>query len=107
MCTTVVATIASAADVSLEVDTKAIPIPAFAWWTIIGAGLGIVFARLLRERRRFLVATGVATALSLIPAIVAPDHTATKAVLVGTHLLAAAIIVSALSKQLSATDKRR
>ena len=33
VCTTVVAAIASAADVSLEINAKAIPIPAFAWWT--------------------------------------------------------------------------
>jgi len=31
VCTTVVAAVASAADVSLEINTKAIPIPAFAW----------------------------------------------------------------------------
>ncbi len=45
VCTTVVAAIASAADVSLEINATAIPIPALAWWTIIGAALGIVFAR--------------------------------------------------------------
>jgi peptidoglycan/LPS O-acetylase OafA/YrhL len=99
-CTTVLAAIASAADVSLEVDATAIPIPAFAWWTIIGAALGVVLARLLRERRRFVVVTTVAAGLSLIPAITAPDDTATKAVLVGAHLLAAAIIIPTLSRRL-------
>jgi hypothetical protein len=64
VCTTVVAAIASAADVSLEVDATAIPIPAIA----------------------------------------APDHTATKAVLVGNHLLAAAIIIPTLSRRLTAVD---
>ena len=104
VCTTVVAAIASAADVSLEVDGTAIPIPAFAWWTLVGAALGVVFARLLRERRRFVVVTTVAAGLSLIPAIAAPDDTATKAVLVGAHLLAAAIIVPTLSRQLTAVN---
>ena len=112
VCTTVVAAIASAADVSLEIDAKAIPIPAFAWWTLVGAALGVVLARLLRERRRFVVVTTVAAGLSLIPPIAAPDDTATKAVLVGTHLLAAAIIIPTLSQRLRGqqrplTERRR
>ena len=100
VCTTVVAAMASAAGVSLEIDAKAIPIPAFVWWTLVGAALGVVLARLLRERRRFIVVTTVAVGLSLIPAIAAPDDAATKAVLVGTHLLAAAIIIPTLSQRL-------
>ena len=105
--TTGVAAIASAADVSLEVDSTAIPIPAFAWWTLVGAALGIVLARVLRERRRFVVVTTVAVGLSLIPAIAAPDDTATKAVLVGAHLLAAAIIIPTLGRRLTAVDDDR
>jgi hypothetical protein len=100
VCTTVAAAIASAADVSLEIDGKAIPIPAFAWWTLVGAALGVVLARILRVRRRFVVVTTVAAGLSLIPAIAAPDDTATKAVLVGSHLLAAAIIIPTLNQRL-------
>jgi hypothetical protein len=107
VCTTVVAAAASAAGVSLEIDAKAIPIPAFAWWTIVGAAVGVVLARLLRERRRFVVVATVATGLSLIPPIAAPDDTATKAVLVGTHLLAAAIIIPTLSRRLTAVDDDR
>ncbi len=98
--TSTVAAIARAADVSLEVDAKAIPLAAFAWWTIIGAVAGVVLARLLRDRRRFLVVTVPTTGLSLIPAIALPDDTATKFVLVVTHLLAAAIIVSILTRGL-------
>jgi peptidoglycan/LPS O-acetylase OafA/YrhL len=105
--TTVVAAIANAADVSLEVNAEAIPIAAFAWWTVIGAVLGVVVARLLGDRRRFVLVTTVATGLSLIPAIAAPDNTATKVVLVGTHLLAAAIIIPALGRQLTTTDRNR
>ena len=74
VCTTAVAAIATAADVSLEVDDTAIPVPAFAWWTLVGAALGIVVARLLHERRRFVVVTAVAAGLSLVPAIAAPDE---------------------------------
>ena len=107
VCTTTVAAIASAAGVSLEIDATAVPIPAFAWWTIIGAALGVVLARLLRERRRFVVVNTVAVGLSLIPAIAAPDDTATKAVLVGCHLLAAAIIIPTLSRRLPVDIDRR
>lgn len=102
--TTIVAATARAADVSLEINAKAIPIPAFAWWTLIGAALGVVMARLLRERRRFVVVTTVLVGLSLIPAIAAPDRTATKAVLVGADLLAAAIIIPPLSQRVTAVN---
>ena len=105
VCTTIVASIARAAGVSLEVDATAIPIAAFAWWTVIGAALGVVLARLVRERRRFVVVATVATGLSLIPAIASPDDAATKAVLVGAHLLVAAIVIPTLSRQLAAVDK--
>jgi Family of unknown function (DUF6069) len=101
VATTAVAGVAGAADVSLAVDDQAIPIAAFAWWTIVGAALGVAAARLLRSRRRFMTAMTIATALSLIPAILVPDHTATKIVLVGTHLLAAVIIVPTLARVLA------
>ena len=98
--TTVVAAIARAADVSPDINATAIPIPAFALWTIIGAALGVALARLLRERRRFVVVTTLAAGLSLIPPIAVPDDAATKVVLVGAHLLAAAIIIPTLSQRL-------
>jgi peptidoglycan/LPS O-acetylase OafA/YrhL len=107
VCTTVVAAIARGADVSLDIDATAIPILAFAWWTLVGAALGIVSARLLRERRRFVILTTVATGLSLVPAIAAPDDNATRAVLVVTHLLAAAIIIPTLSQRLAPGDTDR
>lgn len=102
--TTVIAASASAADVPLEVNGETIPIAAFAWWTLVGAALGVVFARLLRQRRRFVIFTTVAACLSLVPAIAAPDHTATKIVLAGAHLCAAAIVIPALSRALPVVD---
>ena len=76
--------------------------PRQAVWPVKNAALpvGVVLARLLRERRRFVVVTAIAVGLSLVPAIAAPDNTATKAVLVGCHLLAAAIIVPTLGRRL-------
>lgn len=96
--TTIVAAVASAADVSLEVDGTAIPIPAFAFWTLVGAALGTVLAWLLGDGRRFVIVAAALTALSLVPAVAAPDDTATRVVLVATHLLAAAVIVPILSR---------
>lgn len=107
MCTSIVAAISRAADVGLEVDGTGIPIPAFAWWTIVGAVLGVMSARLLRQRRPFIVVTTIAAVLSVVPAIAAPDDTATRAVLVATHLLAAGIIIPALGRQLPAGNKDR
>ena len=104
--TTATAAIARAADVALEVDGAAIPIAAFAMWTVIGAALGVVLARLLGDRRRFVAVTVAATGLSLIPPIALPDHLATTAVLVGAHLLAAAIIIPALRQPLAPARNR-
>lgn len=101
--TTAVAAIASAADVSLDVDGQAIPIVAFALWTLIAAVLGVVLARLLRRRTPFVVVTTVATALTLIPAIAAPDDTGTKVVLVVTHVLAAVVIIPMIGRRLPAS----
>ena len=99
--TTATAAIARSADVALEVDGAAIPVAAFAMWTVIGAALGVVLARLLGDRRRFVTVTLAATGLSLIPPIALPDDVATKAVLVAAHLLAAAVIIPALSQPLA------
>ncbi|MGW3943855.1 DUF6069 family protein [Streptomyces phaeochromogenes] len=101
VCTTAMAAIARAADVSLEVDAAAIPIAAFALWTLVGAALGVLMAQLLRARRRFLVVTVVATGLSLIPPIALPVDSVTKSVLVAAHLLAATIIITILSRGLT------
>jgi hypothetical protein len=104
LCTTALAAVARAADVSLEVDATAIPIAAFAWWTVVGAALGVLLARLLRTRRRFLVVTVAATGLSLVPPIALPDDTATTVVLVAAHLLAAAIIIPTLGGVLTTSN---
>ena len=106
VCNAVVVAIASAADVSLEVDGKAIPVVAFPMWTFIGAALGVGLARLLHDRRRFVIVTTVATALTLIPAIATPDDTATKVILVVTHVLAAVLIIPALARELPAVTDR-
>jgi hypothetical protein len=69
-------------------------------WTVVATALGVVLARLLRARRRFVGVAVTLTGMSLVPAIVAPDDTATRGVLVGCHVLAALVIVPALGRQL-------
>ena len=103
--TTATALIARSADVDLEVDGAAIPVAAFAMWTLVGAALGVALARLLGDRRRFVAVALAATGLSLVPPIVLPDEVATKAVLVVAHLLAAAIIVPSLSRLLAVSSE--
>jgi hypothetical protein len=97
---TAVALIARAVDIDLAIDGTAIPIAAFAWWTIVATILGVLLVRLLGTRRRFITVTAATTALSLVPAIAAPDNTATRLVLVAAHLIAAAIVVPVLTRQL-------
>ena len=100
VATVVVAALAQAADVSFEVDGEAIPSQRCAFWTILATFAGVVLAVAVRFRRRFLAAALTLTALSIVPSIVAPDDTATAIVLVGTHLLAAVIIIPAISIRL-------
>lgn len=106
--TTTIAVVARAAGIDLEVDGVPIPVLAFTWWTLVGAALGIGLACILRTRRRFVGVTVAATAASLIPAAMFPADTSTAAVLVGAHLVAAAIVIPSLARQLGhATTEAR
>jgi len=98
--TTGVAALARAAGVTFEVADTAIPLLAFGFWTVVGAVLGLLAALALRDRRRFVVLAVAGTAVSLVPAVVAPDDAATKAVLVVLHVLAAAVRVPAIAARL-------
>ncbi|WP_341728520.1 DUF6069 family protein [Brooklawnia sp.] len=99
VCTVAVAAIARALGIGLEVQSEPIPLPAFALWCLVGSGIGIVLAWLLRNRRRFIIVAAIGTVLSLIPPIAFPDDIATKAVLVATHLIAAAIVIPILGRR--------
>jgi len=102
--TTVVAALAHAAGVPLTVDGEMIPIAGFAQMTLLGAVLGGVLAAVLDRRpgparTRFVQIALTLTALSCIPSVAMPPDVATKLTLVGTHLLAAAIIVGVLARR--------
>jgi hypothetical protein len=100
--TMLVAAVARAADVPLEIDGKVIPLAGFATMTLLGAILGVGLAAALKERGRFVAVCAVLTAASMIPSIAEPDDTATKVVLVATHLVAAAVIIPMLVRELRA-----
>jgi hypothetical protein len=106
VATTVIAAVALAADVPLAVDGEQIPVAGFAQMTLLGAALGVLLAKGLRRwsahaQRRFVQTTVAMTALSLVPDLAMDFTTASKAVLVATHLTAAAIIIPALSRRLA------
>jgi len=92
-----------AAGVSFAIDGERIPLLGFAQLTFVGAVVGgFLVAGLNRgsasPRRRFVQVAVALTALSCLPSVTMPDDVATKVALVTLHLLAAAIIVPALSQ---------
>lgn len=105
VATTVVAAGGRAAGISLEISDEAIPLFGFAQLTaifsLIGVGLAVVLAHRAGAPRRTFVRTTVAlTVLSLVPDLIADATVATIALLMGTHLVAAAIVIPALAARL-------
>lgn len=103
--TTAVAAAASAADVPLEIGGEAIPLAGFFQLTLFFVAVGVLLARVLARRARdaersWVRATAALTALSLVPDLTADATTATKVVLVLTHLVAAAIVIPAVAARL-------
>src|SRR5438105_2246105 len=100
--TCAVAGIAHAAGVSLETAPgQAIPVYAFGQLTLFFTIVGVVIARTLgrwasQPRSTFARTTLVLTALSLVPDAIVSADAATKATLMLTHLVAAAIVIPAL-----------
>ena len=111
IATMVVAAVASGLDVSLAIDGEAIPVLGFGQTTLMATVVGILLARSLRRRasqpRSTFVRTTVAlTALSLVPDVLVSADTATKATLMLTHLVAAAIVIPALASRLPERNAR-
>ena len=109
--TSAVAAFADAIDHTLTVDGEMIPVLGFAQMTLIGAVLGVVLALVLRRRadrprHTFTVTTWGLTALSCIPSVAlgGGDGAGNAAVLVATHVLAAAIVIPTLAARIP-TDR--
>ena len=105
VATSLVAVVAGAADVPLEIEGEEIPAAGFAMSTVALSALGLLLAGALkrwapRPRATFAWAAAVLTALSFVPSVSADASTATKVVLVATHLVAAAIVVPVVVRAL-------
>ncbi|MET7394062.1 DUF6069 family protein [Dactylosporangium sp. NPDC005572] len=106
--TMAVAAAGHAAGVSLDMAGAPIPVAGFGVLTAALSLIGVVIAGLLsrfarRPRRTFIRTTVVLTVLSLVPDAIADAGVATKALLMLTHLVAAAIVIPAVARRLAAS----
>ncbi len=104
--TMAVAAAGRAAGISLDVAGAPIPVAGFGMLTAVFSLIGVVIAALLsrfarRPRRTFVRTTVVLTVLSLVPDVVVDAGPATKALLMLTHLVAAAIVIPAVARRLA------
>ncbi|MGH3380607.1 MAG: DUF6069 family protein, partial [Actinoallomurus sp.] len=95
------------AGISLVVGGAPVPVSGFATLTVVfsvvGLALALVLARSVRRpRTAFVRITLVLTALSLVPDVLADASAATKALLMLAHVVAAAIVIPAIARRLSA-----
>ena len=107
VATPVVAAAGLAAGISLDIAGAPIPVPGFATLTavfsLVGVVLAVVLSRTVRRPRTVFVRTTVVlTALSLVPDVIVDAAPATKALLMLTHLVAAAIVVPMVARRLAA-----
>jgi hypothetical protein len=105
--TMAVAAAGHAAGVSLDMGGTQIPVAGFGVLTAAFSLTGVIIAALLsrfarRPRRTFVRTTVALTVLSLVPDVIADAGTATKALLMLTHLVAAAIVIPAVARRLAA-----
>jgi hypothetical protein len=105
--TATVAAVGEFAGISLVVGGAPIPVSGFAVLTVIFSVVGLVLALVLarsarRPRTAFVRTTIVLTALSLVPDVLADASAATKVLLMLTHVVAAAIVIPAIARRLSA-----
>jgi uncharacterized protein DUF6069 len=74
-----------------------------ALFSVIGLALAVVLAKMAtRPRRTWVRTTVVLTALSFAPDLIFPMAPATRVLLVLTHVVAAAIVIPAVARRLSA-----
>ncbi|MFY1691204.1 DUF6069 family protein [Plantactinospora sp. WMMB782] len=107
VATMAVAAAGYAAGISPDVGGAPIPATGFGVLTAIFSLVGVVIAALLsrfarRPRRTFVRTTVILTVLSLVPDVIVDAGVATKALLMLTHLVAAAIVIPAVARRLAA-----
>ncbi len=106
IATSLVAAAGNAAAISLDVAGAPISVPGFASLTAIFSMIGLVLALVLARTARsprtaFVRTTVVLTALSLVPDVLVDATTATKLLLMVTHLVAAAIVIPVIARRLA------
>jgi len=106
VATFAVAAGARGVGVPISVSGKSIPLVGFAQVTLVASIIGIVVAVALarradRPRSVFLNTTIGLTLLSFVPDVIADAHTSTKLTLALTHVVAAVIVIPALSSRLA------
>jgi hypothetical protein len=107
VATSIVAAAGHAAGISLDIGGAPIPVQGFAvlttFFSLIGLVLAVVLSRVARRpRSTFIRSTVVLTVLSLVPDVLADATPATQALLMLTHLVAAAIVIPAVARRLTA-----
>ncbi|MEV4508190.1 DUF6069 family protein [Dactylosporangium sp. NPDC049525] len=105
--TMAVAAAGHAAGISLDVSGAPIPVTGFGTLTAVFSLIGVVIAAALarfarRPRRTFVRTTVALTVLSLVPDVLVDAAPATKALLMLTHLVAAAIVIPVVARRLAA-----
>jgi len=104
--TTAIAAVAHAGGVSLETAPgEAIPVLGFGQLTLFFTAVGALIARMVNRRaqqphRAFVRTTLALTALSFAPDLALDTDVATKVTLMLTHVVAAVIVIPALSRRL-------
>jgi hypothetical protein len=105
--TMIVAAAGKAAGIGLEVGGAPIPVSGFGVLTAVFSLVGLILAAVLayaarHPRRAFVRTTVVLTVLSLVPDVIVSAAPGTKALLMLTHLVAAAIVIPAVARRLPA-----
>jgi hypothetical protein len=107
VATALVAASGEAVGISTAVSGTSIPVSGFAVLTVIFAALGLGIAAALRRfarrpRTAWLRTTVALTVLSFVPDVLADATVSTKILLMLTHVVAAAIVIPAVARRLSA-----
>ncbi|XVV15395.1 DUF6069 family protein [Actinoplanes sp. CA-131856] len=107
LATTLTAALARALGADFEVPDggETVPLPGIAVVTGFFSLVGVVIATALRRwsarpAERFVWTAGALTAISLIPPFLSGANAATAATLAGLHLVAAAVMIPALTVRL-------
>ncbi|VXC27485.1 DUF6069 family protein [Aeromicrobium sp. 9AM] len=101
---------AAGVDFAVSGSDETIPVSGVAVVTGFFSLIGIVIALVLqrwsaRPAERFVWSTVSLTAVSLVPPVLAAANTTTAVALIALHLVAAAVMIPALARRMSAAER--